>query len=319
MKVIKLCFVCLISAMCLVGCGDKSQIKSDLANVQLSRNLPQPSVTNCRYLYEADDAIYEQQMAACAMYAEAYMLTDPAEYELVYGESVKRDRIASYCAQRRKELNLEIATELYDNVSAIMRTVQDCENIIAYMERIEYDVINFFDYYSDYNLSDDREESVCRILKTFYERSNILAFSFMAENKHEFIDMAMTRIIKNSQADDNFNAYILENNELIKALNTVYGGVNSEYASIMTEVNTKLIRRMLEDDNELDEASINALMEQLGEPTPTPKPTQTPKTTPTPAPVNTPTVIERPVYITPSPATKAPAKTAQPSYEFNIE
>ena len=316
MKIIKLCFVCLVSAMCLVGCGDKSQIKSDLANVQVKGSLPEPSVTNCRYLYEADEAVYEQQLAACAMYAEAYMLTDPAEYEVVYGESVKSERIASYCYERRKELNLEIATELYDNVSAIMRTVQDCENILAYLERVEYDVINFYDYYCDYNVSEDREQSVCTILKTFYERSNVLAFAFMAENKNEFIDMAMTRIIKNSQAEDNFNAYILENNELIKALNTVYGGVSSQYASIMTEVNTKLIRRMLEHDNELDESSINALMIQLGEPTPTPEPTATPKPTATPAPASTqaPVVIDRPVYITP-----APMQTAKPSYEFVIE
>lgn len=156
-------------------------------------------------------------------------------------------------------------------------------------------------------------------MKGFYERNNMFAFAFMEEYKTEITDILVSRIIENTNATEDYNLYIAENNELIKALNTIYGGVKSDYASVIMTEQTRLIRNMLEEDNELDEASINMLMYQLGEPTPSPEPTPTPEPTeePTPAPTPKTQVQYVPVYVNPTPAPQAPV-TQPPSYDFGF-
>ncbi len=324
LKRIKLCFVCLISILCLTGCGSRSNLKEELSDVRLSADLPEVSVEKCRYLEEADDAVYEQQIAACELFYEAYDITRTSDFREVYKGKVKPERIAYYCNERRKELNLDISTQLHDNVYKIIKGVENCGNTDAYLNRVEYDTLTFYDYYAEYINADDTEEVICKILKTFHERSNILAFSFMSQHEDEFVDAALERIVKNSGVSSEYNVYISENNELIKALNTVYGGVKGEYASIITEANTRLIRKMLENDSDLDEDSINSLMSQLGEPTPEPtvEPTSEPTPEPTAEPTQKPVITIPPAYVTRPPvATKAPTPKPQTpqvneSYEF---
>lgn len=266
MRKIKLFTLCLAIAVCLTGCGSKSDLKTELGSAALSGRLPDVGVTGCRYLSEADDEVYHQQLAACELYYEAYDLTRTADFREKYEDSISLKRIASYCNDRRSELNLEISTQLHDNVYDMIRSVADCENTKAYVDRVDEDAFGFFDYYAEYRLGEDKADALCTILKTFYERSNVLAFRFMAEHKEEFLGAATLRIINNSVAKSDYNMYITENNELIKALNTVYGGVNSEFAYAIKQANSNLIRNMLEEDNTLDEESINRLMAQLGEP-----------------------------------------------------
>ncbi len=319
MKIIKLSLLCLIAALCLCGCGEKKEIKAELETVALSVELPETSGVSCRYLYEADYAVYNQQKAAAAMYYEAYELTKTSDYIDKYGEDLKDEKIAAYCDERRKELYLDISTALNDNVKSLVQKVEDCDNIKAYLKRIEDDCFDFYHYYANFFLTDGKahDEVICDIMKGFYERNNMFAFAFMGEHRAEITDVLVSRIIENTNATQDYNLYIAENNELIKALNTVYGGVKSEYAAIITTAQTKLIRNMLEEDNELDEQSINLLMYQLGEPTPTPEPTATPEPTPTPEPVVAPTpqVQYVPVYINPTPA---PVVTVTPNPEYNF-
>lgn len=254
--------------MCLAGCGQRGDLLDELNAVELEYTLPEPAVTGCEYLSEADEAVYQQQIVACGMYSQIYQDTKTADYIDKYGEGVKEERIASYCVDRRTEFNNEIKTQLRDNVYEMIKSVEDCENISAYLDRVNDDVLAFFDYYYEYVTASDKSDIVCEIMKTFHERSNILAFGFMKQHKDVFLTEAMERIMKNAEATDDYNMYIVENNELIKAINSVYGGLNSKNAALITQSNTRLIRNMLEDDNELDAESIDLLMKQLGETTP---------------------------------------------------
>ncbi len=317
LKWLKLCFVCLISVLCMTGCGERADLKNELQNKELTYTLPEVPVRDCHYLSEADDAVYEQQLAACDMYYEAYYLTRTADYEQKYGKDVKPSRVAFYCNQRRTELAAEISQQLRDNVNEIIRSVEDCDNIEAYLDRVVYDVVNFYDYYADFCYAEtdaEFEESACEILKVFYERNNILAFSFMGEYKSAFIEAATRRIVENSDAPDTFSMYITENNALVEALNSVYDGVDSQRADLISKATIKLVRKMLEDANELDEESIDELMYQLGEPTPTPSPTPVPTHEPTSAPTPVPTPVRTPEPIkTPTPhKTATPQKTQAP-------
>lgn len=305
MKKAKLTLVCLAMLLGLCGCGERNTLTDELGLIELSGSLPETTGISCRYLYEADHAVYVQQKAAALMYYEAYTLTDSQSYKDEYGDDLSDDRIASICNDRRKELYLEVDTMLHDNVEDMVKSVEDCDNLAAYIDRIQSDCFDFYHFYAEYFITegDEHSELICTIMKTFYERNNLFAFAFMQENRDEFVNAAVARIIANTNAPEDFNMYIAENNVLIRSLNTVYGGVKSEYAQLITTAQTRLIRNMLEHDNELDEASINMLMYQLGEPTPSPVPTETPAPTATPRPTTQPTpqVMYVPVPVTPQP------------------
>lgn len=296
--------MCTLILLFSSGCGNQSNLKSELENVSLSYELPPVSNVGSSRLTEIDDDVYEQQIAACEMYYEAYQITKTADFIEKYEDEIKDERIGYYCNKRRKELQLDIATQLNDNVYVLAKAVEDCGNVAAYLKRVKYDTENFYDYYADTVYSDEPEEALIRLLVAFYEKSNVLAFRFMDENKDRIIEAAIDKIKDNSYSTENFNMYIKENNEIIKALNTVYGGVPSYAADEITAANIALARKLLESDNDLSSEAIDKLMMQLGEPTPTPVATETPTPEPTEA-----QATERP---TQTPPQRTPAPTSAP-------
>lgn len=316
MKKIKFLAVCVLMLLLLTACGDKSSLKSSLDSAKLTTELPPVSDRTYNKLADVDEEVFEQQLAACEMYIEAYEITKPSVYTKKYKDEVDEDRIEYYCNNRRKELQTEIGTKLSDNVYELIKNVRDCDNMEAYLDRVNLDATLFYDYYSEYLYSDDEDKALCDILKVFYERSNVLAFTFMDEYKDEIIEAAMKTIEDNADADTDLNMYIAMNNELIRALNNVYGGVNERYAERITESNIKLAKKLLETDDSLSDKEIQNLIAQLGQATPQPsekateKPTETPevsdKPTMIPIPTRIPTATQKPE------ATKAPVKTEAP-------
>lgn len=307
--------VCALLVLIGCGCSDKSSLKSELDGVELTMELPPVTNQGSTRLSEIDEDVYEQQLAACEMYYEAYDITRTSDYAEKYKDEVKEKKVGYYCNKRRKELQLDIATQLNDNVYVMVKGVLDCENISAYLKRVNSDTETFYDYYAEYQYSDDPERALCNILVTFYERRNVLAFSFMEEHEDEIIDAAVYDIIRNSKATDNFNMYIAKNNELIKALNTVYGGVSTEYTRLITAANVTLARKFLESDNDLSEDDIDKLMKQLGEPTPEPTdaPTEESTENPTEAPTERDVPTQKPIETERPTAKPAPAVTVPPA------
>lgn len=274
---LKLCAVLGVMLLLISGCGNsKGALKGALRDISLTKELPAVRIADCHHLREMDEAVYEQQIAACEMYSEAYNLTKTSDFKEKY-KDVDKKNVAQYCQSRRQELQLDIATQLNDNIYEMIKTVEDCSNISAYLKRVNYDAVNFYDYYTAYiNAPSADGTAACRMLMAFYERSNILAFRFMDENKDDIIGKAVDQIITNSHQTEDLNKYISLNNELVRALNTVYGGVPAEYADSITKANIRLVRNLLEEDNDLSSEDIEKLMRQLGEPTPAPTETPTP-------------------------------------------
>lgn len=316
MKKFKFLTVFAIILLLLTSCGDKSDLKSRLDNITLTTELPPVSDSICYKLSDADDEVYEQQLAACEMYIEAYEITKPAVFIEKYKDEVKEDRIEYYCNNRRKELQTEIGIQLSDNVHELIKTVSDCDNIEAYLDRVNLDTELFYDYYREYLHSDDKNKALCDILRVFHERSNILAFRFMDDNKEEIIEAALDTIEKNADADTDFNMYISINNELIKALNNVYGGVNQRYADKIKTAHITLARKLLQSDDTLSEKTIEELMTQLGQETPKPSASPSPQPKPTEKAMPSPTMMPLPTQRslpTPKPAATAPPATANPT------
>lgn len=312
-KITLTCLVCTLLLIFAGGCREKSNIREDLQRVNITTELPPVYNEGSSRLADIDDDVYEQQLAACEMYNEAYNITKTSDYIEKYKGEVKDKRIGYYCNNRRKEIQLDIATKLNDNIYVMVKSVEDCDNINAYLKRVNFDAENFYDYYAEYTYGDNKEAALCKILLVFYERSNILAFRFMDDHREEIINAVIMEVQENSRSADDLNMRFARNNDLIEALNKMYGGVPSSYAESIREANVNLARRLLEEGRDLSEEEIEKLMHQLGEPTPQPSVSPTPEPTPIPTPEPTDGPTPQPKETAAAvPSTQPPAATDAP-------
>ena len=68
---IKLIALSGLLVLILAGCGEKSEFATELDAIRFNAELPAVEITDCRYLSQADDEVYKQQIAACELYHEA--------------------------------------------------------------------------------------------------------------------------------------------------------------------------------------------------------------------------------------------------------
>ncbi len=297
----------LMTLMILTGCGDYSSIEMQLDEVEIENRLPDVPDVDFETMEEAEDAVYAQQMAACEMLTDAY---DQTYYDQ-FLENVKGNekRIAEICNKKRQEINTEIETLYKSNIYEIMEEVEDCPNVDAYVDKTYANVQTFYDEYNKYMNADNEEVALTNILVYYYDRTNILAKSFLVRNENEVFDASVSVIEGNAQADDEFRFYINKNNTIIRALNEIFGGVPAEYAHRIEESSNKLARNLLNSLETLSDRERGLLMDEMGlsTPTPSPKPTPTPKPSPSPSPTPTPKPTPKPTS-TPKPSTKVTAE-----------
>lgn len=297
----------LMTLMILTGCGDYSSIEMQLDEVEIENRLPDVPDVDFETMEEAEDAVYAQQMAACEMLTDAY---DQTYYDQ-FLENVKGNekRIAEICNKKRQEINTEIETLYKSNIYEIMEEVEDCPNVDAYVDKTYANVQTFYDEYNKYMNADNEEVALTNILVYYYDRTNILAKSFLVRNENEVFDASVNVIEGNAQADEEFRFYINKNNTIIRALNEIFGGVPAAYAHRIEESSNKLARNLLNSLETLSDRERGLLMDELGlsTPTPSPKPTATPKPSPSPSPTPTPKPTPKPTS-TPKPSTKVTAE-----------
>lgn len=278
-KKISLCVICcaLLTSV-LSGCANYDDITKTLDSVTITNTLPKVSENaSYRYLEDIDELVYEQQLNACTMYADSYKKTYYQQFE--DGER-KSDRIAYMCTEKRKEINTEIEIAYAINIYRLLQDITDCSNPDAYVVKTHNDVLDFYDLYDEYETGDDPQNTLLDILIEYYERSNILAFTFLRENDTRVFKAALAKIEENADAEEDFRFYVNENNTIITALNEVYGGVPSEYADKMSELNTSLAEKLLMSLDGITEEERMKLLEQLYPASPSPSPSVNPSASP---------------------------------------
>lgn len=292
-----LCALCVFTMSVLAGCANYSGIEEALEKVKIENTLPEASDGEFTSLEEASDAIYEQQIAACKIYAETYDKTYYSQF-IGNGKKFKTDKVANICYSYRKELNNEAVTKFYQNIYLIVKNCDDCTNKEAFLKKANTDVENFYDAYNKYLISDNPDEELCKILVNYSERRNILALSFLDRNRQKVYSAATKMIEENSETDENFRFYLNKNNNIISALNDVYNGVPSAYAARISEATATLSKNLLNSLESLTDNERRSLMDQLNlsTPSPSPKPTSTPHPS-----------------VSPAPSTDAPIRTAAPT------
>ena len=310
-KRISLSIICcaLIPAL-LSGCANYDDVNAILNNVTVDNIMVEVTEdASYKKLTEIDDLVYEEQLAACIMYADTYKKT---YYKDIATEKHNEEKVAYLCNKRRHEINTEIEIAFAINIYRLLQDVRDCSNPDAYVVKTHKDVLDFFDIYDRYLNGENPEETLVDMAVAYHNRSNILALTFLGERKTEVCRAALKEIRKNAANDKDLRVYINLNNDIITALNTLYGSVPRQYADDITDANIELGKKLLLSLETIsDEAKLD-LLEQLA--TPSPEPTATPKPTPTaqptPKPTPKPTNTPRPTF-TPRPV---PTKTPAPSF-----
>lgn len=294
------------------GCGDYSSIEAQLRDIEIENRLPDLPEEEIRTMEEAEDAVYVQQLAACEMLSDSYNQTHYTNFlENVNGNE---KRIAEICNKKRKSIDTEIEELYKNNIYKIMENVTDCPNVDAYVTKTYANVLTFYDEYDNYLNADNTDVALTEILSYFYDRTNVLAKSFLARNEKKVFEAAVSVIEGNAQTDEDFRFYINKNNIIIKALNEIFGGVSLDYANRIEAASDKLAVNLLNSLESLTTRERGLLMDELGlsTPTPSPKPTATPKPSPSPSPTPRPTA-QPTAQPTAKPAAKPSTSTAKPA------
>lgn len=317
-KRISTCVVCCALIMALVsGCSNYDDINAALDSITIQNILPKVEEdASYQSLESVEDLVYEQQLAACVMYADTYNQT---YYQQFIDDGRKEGKIANICADKRKSINTDIEIAFAINVYRLLQDVRDCSNIDAYVVKTHKDVLDFYDVYDKYLNSEDQDDALIALLLDYNERSNILAFKFLDEKRTDVFETTLARIEDNAATDDNFRFKINQNNAIITALNSVYGGVPEKYAEKIAELNNELAKKLLMSLESVSDEDREKLLEQLNPSTPTPEPTSSalplqslpPEVTPGPLatriPATAATATSRPT------ATPTPRPTASPT------
>ena len=297
----------------LTGCSDNEDVSKTLENITVVNTLPEVGEdVGYTSLSQIDDYVYEQQLAACEMYIDACNQTNFRNFTQDYNSLENKDltkeqkKISSMCTTRRREILDEIEVEFCLNIYRLLKSVEDCPNIDAYVKKALNDVLDFYDVYGSY-LNGDEQDALIDMLVEYYTRTNVLALSFLDENKNAVCKAAVKRISNNADMTEDLRMYVSENNEIIKALNTIYGNIPSTYANKITDDSSYLAKKLIASMETLSNEEKLEMIYQLDPtPSPTPKATPTPTPSPSPSPSPTPKATPTPTR-TPTP-TKAPQK-----------
>ena len=301
--------VSLVTLMLFTGCNDYSNIERKLDEIKIENRLPKVGNKRYRTMEEAEDAVYAQQLAACEMLSDVVEQTDSRNFAEYEGNA---KRIAEKCNNKRNEISLDIKERYVDNIYQIMDDVKDCPNVDAYVSKTYLNVETFYDEYHKYQTADNTDIALTNILVYYYDRTNVLAKSFLTRNEDDVYDASVAVIEGNVQTEDNFRFYINKNNLIIKALNEIYGGVSADYAERINNAGNKLATHLLNSLESLSDKERKLLMDEMGLLTPSPAPTEKPTPKPSTAPTNAPAAMPEEKPTTAPKPTAAPKSTTAP-------
>lgn len=304
---------CILLTSLLSGCGKYDKVTAALNAITIQNTLPiVEEDASYEYLEEIDELVYEQQINACMMYADTYNKT---YYQQFKDGSLKADKLVQICGDKRREINTDIEIAFDINIYRMLQDVTDCGNMDAYVVKTHKDVVDFYDVYSEYQNGDTPQDTLIDILLEYADRSNILAFKFLDYNDTRVFKAAVSKIEDNANTDEDFRVKINENNLIISALNTVYGGVPDEYSEKISEFNTELAKRYIHSIENITDAERDKLLNQLSSSaSPSPTPILRPTISPLPTSVPTLKPLATPIPATPKPtAVPTPKPTAIPT------
>ena len=261
MRKIGTIFCILALASSLTACGKYGKLQDELDTITAESTFP-PVTEGATTLDDINNAVYEQQLALCTAYAEAYNKTGIDDFMLKYPK-LDRDKVLSRLNDTRQDINDDSTDIFIENMALIVKDVTDIPNLSAYIEKRWSEVQVFYtDYNRFVNYGDDYSVLSDLLLK-YANSDNQLASEILKHNSDQFMNAAVLRIEKNAEAKEDFRVKITENNNIINAVNNLYGGVYTDLVKRINTANRNLAVKLLNSLETLSKSEKEKLLDQL--------------------------------------------------------
>lgn len=262
MRKIVTVFCIVLGMVMLSSCGKYSAVREKIDEITVENNLPE-AASGAVTLEEAGQAVYEQQLALCDMYIETSDKTDLDAFLEDY-QNLDKSKLLSLLNDAREDINKENCRAFEENMAVLLADVEDCQNIYVYIQKREAEVIAFYDDYRKLGQKSQKQYKVlCDMLLKYQELGNWLADMFLQEHQEEFAEAAVEAVEANAEVTSDFRAAVNKSNEIIAALNAVYGGTDAKKAERINAANKKLVVKLLNSMETLSDSERKSLLEQL--------------------------------------------------------
>lgn len=262
---IKAIICVILVVISLSSCGKYSKLYETLDSLVLETVFPQAS-GGAESIADAKDDVVLQQKALCEAMTEAYKLTDIESLRGKHPE-INRNKMMAELSNKRQMMNYESEVAFIENMIVILEEVDE-EDKNDYIRECLDEVKSFYrDYDRIVNADEKDYKIVSKIFVTYASSENNFAKQIFVENSDFITEAATLTIENNAEEDSSFRANIAKNNEIIKAINEVLGGVkgNENYRTRINRANKKLLEKTLDSMSSVSQADKNEILAQFEE------------------------------------------------------
>ncbi len=220
--------VCSLALMLtLSSCGKYGEFTEELDALKVENSFP-TAVGGATEVEETVESIRQQQVSLSLAYNEAKKITDTELFVEVY-DGISPDRMASELSKTRNRINNENNECFRQNLMVILENVNDCSNVEAYIEKRIEEVKGFYLQYIELqNLDENSFEEVTSIFVSHANGKNEFAKWALKQKEIMVAESATRSIEQNSNVVVGHSAKLQKNNEIVTALNVLFGGVRGD-------------------------------------------------------------------------------------------
>ncbi len=255
-----------VAVAMLSSCGKYSKLNKTLDAITVTNEFPL-AMGGAYTLAEVEESVYFQQKALCDALAEAYEQTDIDTVREKHPE-INRNKMMYQLSNRRQQLNVESNELFMDNVEIILEDVQDCKDKHAYtISRMEEAQSFYSDYGKLKSATEEDFQIVSKIFVSYAFSENSLAKRVIVEYRDLIVETATRMIEYNASRDEAYRANIAKNNEIIRAINEVLGGVsgNTSYRKRINDANRTLLEKTLNSMSSVSQSEKERILNQFEE------------------------------------------------------
>ncbi|MBS7297469.1 MAG: hypothetical protein KIG65_00120 [Eubacteriales bacterium] len=266
-KKISIIILSILLTTTLTSCGKYGKLYETLDSIVIQTVFPE-AISGATTFDEARESVYMQQKALCESMIESYNLTDVETLREQHAQ-INRNKMMSELSSKRQALN-NASTELFiENLKVILENVDEKQlELNMYIDNCVDEVLEFYSDYDKLVNSDlDDFETISKVFVSYAFSKNNFAKSVIVEYTDKITEAATKTIEQNANAQASFRTNIAKNNEIIKAINEVLGGVNSNanYKKRINDANRKLLEKTLNSMSSMSQKERDAILSQFEE------------------------------------------------------
>ncbi len=259
-------FLAVIALFSLAACGETNSVFKEIDAIEAKFDFPEAKSDKFK-LEAANGYILAQQDALLDAYVYNIQSTDIKLFENKVEEN-ERSALIPALNKKRVELNGQAEEIFFSNMEIILQNVYDFENKEALTLVKKNEVSEFStDYIRILNIDNEKPDLIDKMVQDYIVLSNSYANRILRVNKDKIIDKVILMVEENSKATESFQTYINLNNESVRAINYLFGGVgeNEEFRTRINDSNYRLLEKTIEGMAELTDAEKESMLAQLRE------------------------------------------------------